>query len=146
LKTGRLILNLVGKNHYPTSEYSYFLTGFSIQPYLYLPSYGSKEIATLCRYQNFSLTFWNIPKTCREMGRPFSANDHPIILELACGRGEYTVGLSAMFPGKNFIGVDIKGNRIYIGAKKSLEAGISNAALSSHHRSPCCPTISPPVK
>lgn len=59
----------------------------------------------------------------------FFKNDHPIILELACGRGEYTVGLSAMFPGKNFIGVDIKGNRIYIGAKKSLEAGISNAAF-----------------
>ncbi|GAO42176.1 tRNA (guanosine(46)-N7)-methyltransferase TrmB [Flavihumibacter petaseus] len=56
-------------------------------------------------------------------------NDHPITLELACGKGEYTVGLSAMFPDRNFIGVDVKGNRIYIGARKCLEAGQSNAAF-----------------
>lgn len=55
-------------------------------------------------------------------------NPHPIVLELACGRGEYTVGLAKLFPEKNFIGVDIKGNRIYIGAKKCLEEGIENAA------------------
>ncbi len=56
-------------------------------------------------------------------------NDQPIVLELACGRGEYTVGLSKLFPEKNFIGVDVKGNRIYIGAKKCLGAQITNAAF-----------------
>jgi tRNA (guanine-N7-)-methyltransferase len=56
-------------------------------------------------------------------------NDHPIVLELACGRGEYTVGLSKLFPEKNFIGVDVKGNRIYIGAKQCLQNGIVNAAF-----------------
>ncbi len=56
-------------------------------------------------------------------------NDHPITLELACGKGEYTVGLSALFPQRNFIGVDVKGNRIYVGAKKCLENQQSNAAF-----------------
>jgi tRNA (guanine-N7-)-methyltransferase len=56
-------------------------------------------------------------------------NAHEIILELACGRGEYTVGLAALYPNKNFIGVDIKGNRMYIGAKKCLDNGLTNAAF-----------------
>jgi len=54
-------------------------------------------------------------------------NNHPITLELACGKGEYTVGLSILYPERNFIGVDQKGNRIYIGARKCLESGHMNA-------------------
>lgn len=56
-------------------------------------------------------------------------NDNPVILELACGKGEYTVGLAKLFPDSNFIGVDVKGNRIYAGAKKSLDENITNAAF-----------------
>ncbi|MEO6537774.1 MAG: tRNA (guanosine(46)-N7)-methyltransferase TrmB [Ferruginibacter sp.] len=56
-------------------------------------------------------------------------NNLPVILELACGRGEYTVGLAAMHPDKNFIGIDIKGNRMYLGAKKALDATLLNAAF-----------------
>ena len=56
-------------------------------------------------------------------------NDHPIILELACGKGEYTTGLASLFPAKNFIGIDIKGNRIWAGAKKALDEKIENAAF-----------------
>ena len=59
----------------------------------------------------------------------FFKNDHPICLELACGRGEYTVGLSRLHPEKNFIGVDLKGNRIYIGAKKCLDENLANGAF-----------------
>ena len=54
-------------------------------------------------------------------------NHHPITLELACGRGEYTVALAEMYPQRNFIGVDIKGNRMYIGARKALDSGLRNA-------------------
>lgn len=54
-------------------------------------------------------------------------NDHPITLELACGRGEYTIGLARMYPLRNFIGVDLKGNRIYVGASKCLTQKITNA-------------------
>ena len=56
-------------------------------------------------------------------------NNHSIVLELACGYGEYTVAMSAMFPQKNFIGIDIKGNRIWTGAKTLLEKGQKNAAF-----------------
>ena len=53
-------------------------------------------------------------------------NDKPIVLELGCGKGEYSVGLAKLYPNKNFVGIDIKGNRIYIGAKECLEKGINN--------------------
>lgn len=56
-------------------------------------------------------------------------NDRPIVLELACGKGEYTVNLAKLFPDRNFIGVDYKGNRIWRGAKTALEEGITNVAF-----------------
>ena len=59
----------------------------------------------------------------------FFHNDRPIVLELGCGRGEYTVGLGRLFPEKNFIGVDIKGARMWSGAKESAEAGMTNVAF-----------------
>ena len=59
----------------------------------------------------------------------FFENKNPIVLELACGKGEYAVGLGKLFAHKNFIGVDIKGNRMYIGAKYALENGMENVAF-----------------
>lgn len=56
-------------------------------------------------------------------------NTNPITLELACGKGEYTVGLAQRYTNRNFIGIDLKGNRIYIGAKKCLDQKITNAAF-----------------
>ncbi|MGC9150227.1 MAG: tRNA (guanosine(46)-N7)-methyltransferase TrmB [Microbacter sp.] len=71
-------------------------------------------------------------------GRPFEqkgnwqtffGNDHPIVLELGCGRGEYTIGLAQRFPQINFIGVDIKGARLWSGAKYALEHDLRNVAF-----------------
>ena len=59
----------------------------------------------------------------------FFKNNNPIVLELGCGRGEYTVGLGKMFPDKNFIGVDIKGARMWTGATDSLREGMTNVAF-----------------
>ncbi len=59
----------------------------------------------------------------------FFQNDKPLVLELGCGRGEYTVGMAREFPEKNFIGLDIKGARIWRGAKTSLEEPLPNAAF-----------------
>ena len=56
-------------------------------------------------------------------------NDHPIILELACGRGEYTVALAQDLPHNNYIGIDIKGARMFQGASQALEQGLKNAAF-----------------
>lgn len=56
-------------------------------------------------------------------------NERPIVLELACGKGEYTVNMAKLFPDKNFIGIDYKGNRIWRGAKTALEEGLANVAF-----------------
>lgn len=56
-------------------------------------------------------------------------NAKPLILELACGKGEYTVNMAKLFPEKNFIGLDYKGNRIWRGAKTALEENIENVAF-----------------
>ena len=59
----------------------------------------------------------------------FFANDNPIVLELGCGKGEYTVGLAQLFPDKNFIGIDIKGARMYTGATQARDLGLKNVAF-----------------
>ncbi|SHI35251.1 tRNA (guanosine(46)-N7)-methyltransferase TrmB [Pseudozobellia thermophila] len=56
-------------------------------------------------------------------------NDHPIVLELGCGKGEYTVGLARRDAQKNFIGIDIKGARLWRGAKTALEENLGNVAF-----------------
>lgn len=56
-------------------------------------------------------------------------NDHPIVLELGCGKGEYTVGLARHYKDKNFIGVDIKGSRMFVGAKEALDENLANVAF-----------------
>ncbi len=61
--------------------------------------------------------------------KTFFKNNNPIVIELGCGKGEYSLGLAKYFPNKNFIGVDLKGNRIYIGAKEALELKITNVAF-----------------
>lgn len=56
-------------------------------------------------------------------------NENPIVLELGCGKGEYSVGLAKHFPNKNFIGVDIKGSRMFIGAEQALYEKMENVAF-----------------
>lgn len=59
----------------------------------------------------------------------FFKNENPIVLELGCGKGEYTVGLAKAFPEKNFIGIDVKGARFWFGAKEAHENGMQNVAF-----------------
>jgi tRNA (guanine-N7-)-methyltransferase len=61
--------------------------------------------------------------------RDYFKNDNPITLELACGRGEYTTGLAKLFPDKNYIGVDIKGERIWKGSSVAVEENLKNVAF-----------------
>ena len=87
-------------------------------------------------FQNFS---WHEPQLINHLGNEMSlkgqwheqvfGNNNPIILELACGYGEYTVGMAQRCPNHNFIGIDIKGNRIYTGAQYLLDQRISNAVF-----------------
>lgn len=77
-------------------------------------------------------TFANVleyPTGMKGQWDQFFKNENPLTLELACGRGEYTIGLATLFPEQNFIGIDIKGNRMYIGAKKAIDNSLTNAAF-----------------
>jgi tRNA (guanine-N7-)-methyltransferase len=77
-------------------------------------------------------TFHNVLQFPREIAGKWNAffkNENTITLELACGKGEYAVGLGQLYPGKNFIGVDLKGNRIWVGAKKALQNNLHNVAF-----------------
>jgi tRNA (guanine-N7-)-methyltransferase len=69
------------------------------------------------------------PENMPGQWKHFFKNQNPMTLELACGKGEYTVGLAKMHPDKNYIGVDIKGNRLWVGAKKCIDEKITNAAF-----------------
>ncbi len=66
-------------------------------------------------------------------GTDFFKNDQPLVLELGCGKGEYTVGLAELYPEKNFIGIDIKGARMWTGAKTSADKGLKNVAFIRTH-------------
>lgn len=89
---------------------------------------AQKKLFRFAQIKTFKNVFEN-PEGMQGKWKDHFNNTNPIVLELACGRGEYTVNLAKLFPGQNFIGVDIKGNRIYIGAKQALEQHHSNAAF-----------------
>jgi tRNA (guanine-N7-)-methyltransferase len=73
------------------------------------------------------------PQDMKGKWKDFFHNNAEITLELACGKGEYAVGLGKLYPGRNFIGIDIKGNRIWRGAKTALDEGLQNIAFIRSH-------------
>ncbi|HWY10539.1 MAG TPA: tRNA (guanosine(46)-N7)-methyltransferase TrmB [Bacteroidia bacterium] len=80
----------------------------------------------------FTLYFENISAGLLLKGKwhkEYFKNENPIVLELGCGKGEYSVGLAKNNPDKNYIGVDIKGNRIWTGAKEALDTKLNNVAF-----------------
>lgn len=85
-------------------------------------------------------SFWNMIQPTREellKGHPlkgkwrtdFFRNENPIVLELGCGKGDYTIGLAKLYPNTNFVGIDIKGARMHTGAKIGVEENIPNAGF-----------------
>lgn len=77
-------------------------------------------------------TFSNVleyPENIKGKWNEFFKNKNPIVLELACGKGEYATGLAQLYPGKNFIGVDIKGNRLWVGATFAIKNHLKNVAF-----------------
>lgn len=72
-------------------------------------------------------------ETIQGKWKEFFANDNEIVVELACGWGEYTISLAEKFPNKNFIGIDIKGDRVWKGSQYALSNGMENVAFLRTH-------------
>ena len=92
------------------------------------------KFADMAKYENvFQYPYSvveNVPFEMRgHWNEEYFHNDNPIVLELGCGKGEYTVGLAKLFPNVNFIGVDIKGARMWTGATQALNEGLKNVAF-----------------
>lgn len=91
------------------------------------------KFADMKTYNNvFQYTFGTLQKEVfplKGKWNTFFKNDNPIVLELGCGKGEYTVGLAKLYPEKNFIGIDIKGARMWKGATEALENNMTNVAF-----------------
>jgi tRNA (guanine-N7-)-methyltransferase len=86
---------------------------------------GQKKLERFAALKSFSNVLQN-PENTAGNWKKILKNDHPIVLELACGKGEYSVGLGRKNPDINYIGVDIKGNRMYRGAKTALAEKLEN--------------------
>jgi len=89
---------------------------------------GHKKLIRFAELETFDNVL-QFPGNIKGKWAEFLKNENPIVLELACGKGEYAVGLGALYPQKNFIGIDIKGNRIWVGAKKALDNKLHNVAF-----------------
>ena len=95
-----------------------------------------KKFADMEQLPNvFQLSYNDIVKTGAQFemrghwGERYFGNDNPIVLELGCGKGEYAVGLARQYPDKNFIGIDIKGARMWTGATEAYQLGLKNCAF-----------------
>jgi tRNA (guanine-N7-)-methyltransferase len=89
---------------------------------------GHKKLIRFEAIQSFANVL-QYPENMPGRWKDFFKNENPITLELACGKGEYTVSLASLHPERNIIGVDLKGNRIYSGALECLQQNLSNAAF-----------------
>jgi tRNA (guanine-N7-)-methyltransferase len=89
---------------------------------------GQKKLERFAELKTFSNVL-QFPEGIAGKWNDFFRNQHPITLELACGKGEYAVGLGQLYPERNFIGIDLKGNRIWVGAKKALQQGLKNVGF-----------------
>jgi len=93
---------------------------------LFMPK---KKLQRFAEFKEFDKTF-DFPYELKgKWKQEVFGNDHPLVLELGCGKGEYTVALGKHYPEKNFLGIDIKSNRMWRGALTAKEQGITNAGF-----------------
>jgi len=89
---------------------------------------GQKKLIRFNEIKSFPNVL-EYPENMRDAWKSFFKNNNPITLELACGKGEYALGLARLYPDRNFIGIDIKGNRIWRGAKTALDEQLNNTGF-----------------
>src|SRR6478609_3010515 len=89
---------------------------------------GQKKLQRFAEIKAFKNVL-EYPSGMKGEWKNFFHNANPITLELACGKGEYAVGLARLHKSRNFIGLDVKGNRMWVGAKTALDEGLNNVAF-----------------
>jgi len=89
---------------------------------------GQKKLVRFAELETFSNVL-QYPVAMPGTWNGFFENKNPLVLELACGKGEYSIGLAQIYPNKDFIGIDQKGNRLWVGAKKATQLGLRNVAF-----------------
>jgi tRNA (guanine-N7-)-methyltransferase len=109
-------------------DFPLFCFAFIFTHTLPLPAMGQKKLIRFTEIETFPNVL-QYPQDIKGKWNEFFKNDHPITLELACGKGEYAVGLGRLYPQRNFIGIDLKGNRIWVGAKTALKESLTNVAF-----------------
>jgi tRNA (guanine-N7-)-methyltransferase len=90
---------------------------------------GKNKLKKFNEYETFPNTFDARNQLKGKWHAEVFKNNHPITVELACGRGEYTVGLAELFPERNFVGIDVKASRMWKGAKHAIDNKLSNVAF-----------------
>lgn len=85
----------------------------------------AKKLTRFAAIKTFQNVF-EFPENIQDKWHEIFKNEHPILLELACGKGDYAVNMAIAFPNKNFVGVDVKGNRMFVGAQRALQEKIEN--------------------
>ena len=102
---------------------------------------GKNKLSKFADMETYPNVFQYLFETLKTAGFPLKGkwgadyfkNDNPIVLELGCGKGEYTTGLARLFPDKNFIGIDIKGARMWTGATEAINENLTNVAFLRTH-------------
>ena len=89
---------------------------------------GQKKLKRFAEIKTFP-NFLEYPVNMQGKWQEFFNNSNSIVLELACGKGEYAVGMGTLFPEKNFIGIDLKSNRMWVGARKAMQHPLPNVAF-----------------
>lgn len=90
---------------------------------------GKNKLKHFAEMETFANVFQKATAMKGKWSDLFFQNNNPITLELGCGKGEYSLALARLFPQRNFIGIDIKGARIWRGAKTALEEGLKNVCF-----------------
>lgn len=93
-----------------------------------MPAMAQKKLQRFAELETFSNVL-QFPENMAGNWNNHFGNNNPITLELACGKGEYALGLGRLYPQRNFIGVDLKGNRLWVGARKALQEKLDHVAF-----------------
>ncbi len=115
-------------NNFKTQKYQ-TKCNYLCQLFLFLQTMSKKKLKRFTEFREFNNTFDFAYEMKGKWKSDFFKNKNPLVLELGCGKGEYSIALAKQYPAKNFIGIDLKSNRMWKGASIALEEKLTNVAF-----------------